>query len=221
MIPTVPYPSPLLSCLSILFAQQISSMNLKHILSHIQTHTSFVLSLLISIYVYAGQHVRDPNGIVAAVNVLGGVSIFYPLLQNRAEMEEKTEEDYFRQVFSLLNLAIACDLDHLKKEDVAVLGWLIERVPQNVRTHELWEFVKNWVSIPACSIRDDLLNDVIVNGKIWEKEEVRCEICAWLCDMLKSEDGEWIRHCEFQHVMRELKSPQVLIEWCAGEEECE
>lgn len=219
MIPTVPFPSPLLSCLSILFAQCISSMNLKRLLSHIQAHTSFILNLLMNIYTYAGQHVRDPNGIVAAVNVLGGVSIFYPLLQNRAEMTEEEKEAYFSRVFFLLNLVIACSVDSLKKEDIAILGWLLERVPTGVRNHELWNIIMGWVSIPACTMRGAILNDIIVNGIIWQDNEVSHEICNWLCDMLRSPEGGWVRECDFQHIMRELKNNRVMSEWCAGKDE--
>lgn len=240
MIPTVPYPSPLLSLLSYLFAQRISPMNLKHIMAFATTNIAFVLNLLVNIYAFVDVTAEEPaseemmmtamtagiakdtrkratNSIVAAVDILGGISIFFPFLQNKAAFNGNGAAFYFNHVFALMKTALLAGRKTLTVEDITMLGHLLQQLPLSMRSLELWEIVRQWLGADVAEpVRNAMVTHLLINGDIWEDPTVHATVCEWVCLALQNpEVSKWLRCCSFQQVQHEMKSDRVISAWCA------
>ena len=209
-------PSPaLLPLLSLLFAQHISSKNLKRLLSLASSHAGYILNLLVDVYWCAGAKAADTIG--AAVTVLGGVSIFFPFLQNHASFSSEEARLYYDLVVKLLDAAIVSCSGDIRNEDMEVLGWLLARIPVETCGRGLWEAVNRWLACDACAkVKESLLKEIVVNGSIWKEAGVKEEVCNWLCEALQGEDSAWLRSCSIQRVVFELQNGRVINAWCSG-----
>lgn len=210
----IPSPS-LLPLLSVLFAQRVSSKNLKRLLSLASSHAGYILNLLVDVYWCAGA--KAAEGIGAAVTVLGGVSVFFPFLQNHASFSSEEAALYYDLVVKLLDAAVANCSGNICGEDIEVLGWLLARIPVEVCGRGLWEAVSRWLGCDACAkVRESLLKEIVVNGSIWKEASVKEEVCNWLCEALQGEDSAWLRSCSIQRIVFELQNGRVINAWCSG-----
>lgn len=149
--------------------------------------------------------------------MLGGVSIFFPFLQNHAPFSSEEAALYFDLVVKLLDAAVASCAGNISSEDVEVLGWLLTRIPVESCAQGLWEAVSRWLGCDACvKVKESLLKEIVVNGSIWKETSVKEEVCNWLCEALQGEDSTWLRSCSLKRVVFELQNGSVVNAWCSG-----
>ena len=219
MIPVVTYPSPLLPLLTYLLAYRISPMNLKHVMAFTTTNTAFVLNLLVNVYAFVDLSTSQPkpNSIVEAVDVLGGISIFFPFLQNKASLAGGKSSLYFNHVFTLLQTAFLAAQATLTADDVIMLSHLLQQLPVELRSLELWDIVRQWLGAQVSApVREAMVLHLLVNGELWSDAEVHAQVCEWICLALQNPDvSTWLRCCPFQQVQHEMRSDRVISAWCA------
>ena len=219
MIPIVTYPSPLLPLLTYLLVYRISPMDLKHVMAFTTTNTAFILNLLVNIYAFVDLSASQPkqNSIVEAVDILGGISIFFPFLQNKASFTEGKSSLYFSHVFTLIKTALLAAQTTITADDVVMLSHLLQQLPEELRSLELWDIVRQWLGAQVSeSVQKAMVLHLLVNGELWSDAEVHTQVCEWICLALQNpEVSKWVRCCPFQQVQHEMQSDRVISAWCA------